>query len=90
MLILERFKTATTAILFVNSNGSDLLNYSVDFSDSLQIKCTFLVCDGEIDEEIYGSIHKKVNISEISDGPINLPSLRISNEYSIDIGQVDL
>lgn len=45
VLILERFKTASKAILFVSSNGSDVLNYSVDYNDSAMIKCTFLVCD---------------------------------------------
>ena len=70
VLILEQFNTLTKALLFVNSAGSDILNFTVDHNESARIRLTLLVGDEGFEEEVYGVLQKRIRVEDLKDGPV--------------------
>ena len=88
MLILEN--TEHDLLNFFAASGSDTLNYTVDQSDIIKIKISFLVSDLGQEEEIYGSTLCKVKGSDLGQQPLKLKNLDIINDYEISLGNISL
>lgn len=82
--------TKTSALLFVNASGSDLLNFTADQSDSARLRLTLLVGDGGVEEDVYGILQRKVNVEGLKEGPVRFDGLQLANDHGIAVGEVDL
>lgn len=89
VLILEPFHSLTKALLFVNSPNSDLLNFTTDHADSAKIKFTLLVTDDGCEEEVFGSLQKKVGVEKLKEGPVKFDQQEVANDHGIAVGVMD-
>jgi hypothetical protein len=62
VLILERFPSALQKLLFINESGSDLLNFTTEEVEAARVRFTLLISDGGVEEEIYGTLQRKVRV----------------------------
>lgn len=62
MVILERFNSSLQKLLFMGERGSDVLNFVTEDVEAVRVRFTLLISDGGVEEEIYGTLQRKVRV----------------------------